>query len=136
MSILSSLPILSDVLEPVLDRFFPNKEEARKAQADIERALIDNAQQLQIEQTQINKVEAAHRSVFVAGWRPSIGWVCSAALGYQFIISPLLNYGLAVFSPETPIPPKLDMGDLMTLLTGMLGLGGLRTVEKLQGVAS
>jgi len=91
---------------------------------------LDPNQLLEI-QTKINEVEAKHRSVFVAGWRPFIGWVCGFALAYNFIIRDLFIW---VIDPET-VPPALQMEHLMTVLFGMLGLGGLRTYEKLKDKA-
>ncbi len=78
-------------------------------------------------QTKINEIEAGHRTVFVAGWRPFVGWVCGFALAYNFIIRDLFIWAL---QPED-VPPALAMEHLMTVLLGMLGLGGLRTYEKI-----
>ena len=91
---------------------------------------LDPNQLLEI-QTKINEVESYHRSVFVAGWRPFIGWVCGLALAYNFIIRDLFIW---VIDPEI-VPPALQMEHLMTVLFGMLGLGGLRTYEKLKDKA-
>jgi len=77
-------------------------------------------------QAQINEQEAKHRTIFVAGWRPFIGWVCAFALAYNFIIRDLLVWWVGVESA----PPALQMEHLMTVLIGMLGLGGMRTFEK------
>jgi len=79
-------------------------------------------------QTRINEIEAQHRTVFVAGWRPFIGWVCGFALAYNFVIRDLFIWAL---QPES-VPPALQMEHLMTVLLGMLGLGGLRTYEKVK----
>ena len=79
-------------------------------------------------QTKINEIEAGHRTVFVAGWRPFIGWVCGVALAYNFIIRDLFIWAL---EPQD-VPPALQMEHLMTVLLGMLGLGGLRTFEKVK----
>ena len=79
-------------------------------------------------QTKINEIEAGHRTVFVAGWRPFIGWVCGVALAYNFIIRDLFIWAL---DPQE-VPPALQMEHLMTVLLGMLGLGGLRTYEKVK----
>lgn len=79
-------------------------------------------------QTKINEVEAQHRSMFVAGWRPSVGWVCSAAFAYHFIVFPIIR----TIYPDVNFP-ELDTEPLFTVLMGMLGLGGLRTFEKLKG---
>lgn len=77
-------------------------------------------------QAQINEQEAKHRTIFVAGWRPFIGWVCGFALAYNFVLRDLLVWYVGVESA----PPALQMEHLMTVLIGMLGLGGMRTFEK------
>jgi hypothetical protein len=92
-------------------------------------------QEPMVQQLAVNLAEAAHRSVFVAGWRPFIGWVCGAALAYNFIFRDLLVWALATWTPAAPIPPALQMDQLMTVLLGLLGLGTLRTVEKIGGVS-
>jgi len=79
-------------------------------------------------QTKINEIEAQHRSVFVAGWRPAVGWTSAIALMYNFVVRDLFIW---VMQPET-VPPALQMEHLMTVLMGMLGLGGLRTYEKIK----
>jgi hypothetical protein len=78
-------------------------------------------------QNEVNKIEAQHRSIFVAGWRPFIGWVCGLALLYNFILRDIIAW----LSPDI-MPPALQMEHLLTVLLGMLGLGGLRTYEKLK----
>jgi hypothetical protein len=80
-------------------------------------------------QTKINTVEAQHRTLFVAGWRPFIGWICGVALAYNFVIRDLFIW----VTKTTEAPPALQMDHLMTVLLGMLGLGGLRTYEKIKG---
>tara|TARA_B100000795_G_C22528571_1_gene334191 strand:- start:145 stop:525 length:381 start_codon:yes stop_codon:yes gene_type:complete len=80
-------------------------------------------------QTKINAVEAQHRTLFVAGWRPFIGWICGVALAYNFVIRDLFIW----ITKTTEAPPALQMDHLMTVLLGMLGLGGLRTYEKIKG---
>jgi hypothetical protein len=82
-------------------------------------------------QAKINEVEAQHRSIFVAGWRPAIGWVCGIALAYNFIVRDVFIWAI---DPEV-IPPALQMDHLMTVLVGLLGLGGMRTYEKIKGKA-
>jgi len=88
---------------------------------------LDPNELIQI-QTKINEIEAGHRTVFVAGWRPFIGWVCGVALAYNFVIRDLFIWAM---QPEQ-VPPALQMEHLMTVLLGMLGLGGLRTYEKVK----
>ena len=79
-------------------------------------------------QTKINMVEASHRTLFVAGWRPFIGWICGVALAYNFVIRDLFIW----VTKTTDAPPPLQMEHLKTVLLGMLGLGGLRTYEKIK----
>jgi len=81
-------------------------------------------------QTEINKAEASNPSVFVSGWRPAIGWVCALAMGYQYLARPFMT----AFLPALTFPGLDD--NLWQLMMGMLGLGGLRTFEKTQGVAA
>ena len=104
----------------VLDNLFTSDEERLDKQAVIERL----RQQPQMAQTEINKVEAGHRSVFVAGWRPFIGWVCGIGLAFIFVINPILQWWSGRPGPVMPT----DI--LMELVLALLGLGALRTVEK------
>jgi hypothetical protein len=98
-----------------------------------ELAKINAVNELVKGQMSINEAEAKSSSVFVAGWRPFIGWVCGSALAYQYIISPFLVFTLSAFSVKTTIP-VLEMSELMTLLFGILGLGAMRTFEKKIGI--
>jgi hypothetical protein len=85
-------------------------------------------------QTEINKIEATNPNLFVSGWRPALGWIC--VMGFGFVVfSPVMSW-VAALAGNPIVVPKIETGDLMTLLIGMLGLGGMRTVEKLQGVHS
>jgi hypothetical protein len=86
-------------------------------------------------QMEINKVEAASSSIFVSGWRPAIGWICGAGFAVQFVIGPLAEWGSSLAGHPVKFP-TMDTGTMMPLLLGMLGLGGLRTAEKLQDKAS
>jgi hypothetical protein len=83
-------------------------------------------------QMDINKVEAANTNLFVAGWRPGVGWVCVAALAMQFIVGPLLLWGSHLVGHPITVP-EMNLSALMPIVLGMLGLGTLRTVEKLAG---
>ena len=114
----------------VLDKFIPDPA----AKAEAEAALRDSLQKWDAAQTEINKVEAANSNVFVSGWRPFIGWTCGAAFAYHFVLQPILVFVLAAFGVAVTLP-VFSMESLMTVLMGLLGLGGLRTLEKFKGVA-
>jgi hypothetical protein len=98
-------------------------------------------QKVDLAQVDVNKAEAAHSSLFVAGWRPAVGWTCVAALAYQFILYPLLVWGWVAMQGAGWIatslshPPLLDVEALLVVLGGLLGVASLRTVEKVKGVA-
>ena len=128
------IPQIAPILGNVLDRFFPDKEKAAEAQRAIESALLENAAQINLAQIEVNKAEAQHRTIFVAGWRPFIGWVCGIALAWHFVGVPVTVFFIAWAGAEVPELPAFDMNSLMTVLMGMLGLGGLRTVEKMKGL--
>ena len=128
------IPQIAPILGNVLDRFFPDKEKAAEAQRAIETALLENAAQINLAQIEVNKEEAQHRTIFVAGWRPFIGWVCGVALAWHFVGVPVTLFFIAWSGAEVPELPVFDMNSLMTVLTGMLGLGGLRTFEKMKGL--
>ena len=125
--------ILDKLIAPVagiLDKFVADKDLKMQLQHELETA-IHSANLAQIE---VNKAEAAHKSIFVAGWRPSVGWVCSLAMLYHFILAPMIQFGFALGGIEQELP-EFDFSQLSTVLMGMLGLGGLRTFEKMKGVS-
>lgn len=84
-------------------------------------------------QTEINKLDSNNSSLFVSGWRPFVGWICGIGIGFNFVVRPMMNYTLMIFSPETKLMESLEMGVLSTLITGMLGFGAIRTYEKIKG---
>jgi len=93
-----------------------------------------HAQELTIAQIEVNKTEAQSRNIFVAGWRPFVGWTCGIALAWHFVGLPVTLFMTSMFQVETPPLPEFEMESLMTVLLGMLGLGGLRTFEKTKGL--
>jgi hypothetical protein len=129
------IPLLSTVLDIVkgpLDKLIPDKGKKVEFQHMLEMELLKTG----LAQMEVNKAEAQHASVFVAGWRPFIGWVCGVALAWHFMIFDILNWARIAFFPEALIPPALGGSEtLVTVLLSMLGLGGLRTVEKIKGVS-
>ena len=114
-----------DALGNTIDKMFTNDEERMQAQAVLDKIRIQPA----ILNAEMNKIEAQHRSLFVAGWRPCIGWICAAGIGFAFIGNPLLER----FVPGDPVVVPLDM--ILELVLAMLGMGALRTFEKVKGVS-
>ena len=132
---LDPVSALLDIGGKVLDRVFPDP--AQQAAARLELLKLQQSGELtQIAgQMDINKAEAANPSVFVSGWRPAIGWICGAGFAVQFVIGPLAEWGSALANHPVKFP-QMDTGTMMPLLLGMLGLGGLRTAEKLADKAA
>ena len=134
MPIAALLPSLLPVVGDVLDRFFPNKEEKEKAAREIEAKLAEHLAKIDLAQLEVNKQEAAHRNLFVAGWRPFVGWTCGLALFYTYVVQPMAMFVMAQTGDLVQLP-HLDLSTMMPVLLGMLGLGGLRTYEKFKGVS-
>jgi hypothetical protein len=129
------IPALLPIIGDVLGRFLPeDKEAAARAKQEIEQQLTTHLAQIDLAQLEINKAEASHRSIFVAGWRPFIGWTCGLALAYTYVIQPIAVFALAQTGYLIDLP-TLSMSEMMPVLMGMLGLGGLRTFEKFKRVA-
>ena len=119
---------LSDLASTVISKIWPDKSEAEKQQLAAAVALVQG-------QLDINKVEAANPSVFVSGWRPFVGWVCGSACAWNWIGLPIVKLGLMVWGHPIDLAPA-NLSEMMPLLLGLLGMGTLRTVEKINGVAA
>ena len=126
MSLLAFIPLIGEVLK----RIIPDPAKAQ----EVELELIKQLNTLDVQQIEVNKTEAQHASIFVAGWRPFIGWVCGIALAMRFLILPTLAVILPLFGVVITLP-EIAMSELMGILGGILGLGGLRTFEKVKEVA-
>ena len=124
-----------DLGTALINRIFPDPVQAASAKLELLKLQQSGELATMTAQTDIDKQEAASASVFVSGWRPAIGWVCACALAYQYLIKPLSIGLLPSFGIAVPPLPGLD-DNLWQLMMGMLGMGGLRTFEKVQGVAS
>lgn len=124
---------VANLITGVLDRVLPKKmTEAEKAAVELELMKVD--WQSTLGQLEINKIEAASESLFVAGWRPFVGWTCGGSLAWAAVLRPMLEWTLAACGVAVPPLPQLA-GELTTPILGaMLGLGGMRTFEKYQGV--
>jgi hypothetical protein len=138
MSTLLGLGTLVGDVGKVADDLFTSDEERLKIALE-ERTLDAELVKGQLE---VNKVEAAHQSLFVAGWRPFVGWIGAVALVYQFILYPLFIWGWTLAKANGMIdagfetPPVLDGEALFALITGMLGIAGLRSFDKTKGTAT
>ena len=118
-----------DSVSGVVGKLVPDAD----LKAKLEHELKTELHKANMAQLEVNKAEASHKSLFVAGWRPFVGWVCAVALAYHFIFQPIMVFAISFYGLAITLP-EFDMGSLMTILMGMLGLGGLRTFEKVQKV--
>jgi hypothetical protein len=139
MAVSISIPIIDGIFK-VIEKVIPDPQ--AKAQAQLKTLEMQQAGefkqieadlQLALGQLEVNKIEAAAPDLFRGGWRPAVGWVCVIGLLYTYLGQPLLSWGSGIWN--VPAPPSLDLGDLLILLGGMLGLGGMRTMERLKGKA-
>ena len=154
-----SITSIVDSLGDAIDETFTTDEERLAKRNELEKikaAIKEREIQLKTKELELekslmeqahktNQIEAGHKSVFVSGWRPSIGWICALGMGWQFFFAPLfqsiIQSVVSLYNPlfdlsKLPVPPTLDMQEFMPLVIAMLGLGGMRTYEKNKGVAS
>jgi hypothetical protein len=117
----------------LLDKFIPDADTKAKLAHEIATMSQKYAQEIAQGQMAINQVEAAHRSLFVSGWRPAVGWCCVFAMAGNFLVIPFSNFVLAISEVDIVVP-LVPLDTMMPVLLGMLGLGGLRTFEKHKGV--
>ena len=130
------LGIVDRLIGPVsglLDKFVADKDLKEQLAHDISTMAERHSHEIITAQIEVNKEEAKHRSLFVSGWRPAVGWTCTLALLSNFILIPMTNFILALVESEIVIP-LIDVSTMMPVLMGMLGLGTMRTVEKINQV--
>lgn len=126
---------IANVANTVLGRVLPDKAANDAAKVTIAEMQLSGELKQYSDQIQVDLAEAQNKSVFVAGWRPFIGWICGCSLAYQFLVQPLLTFGVHLFHGNWAAP-SIDISSLNDLLMGMLGLAGMRTAEKFSGVAT
>ena len=136
MNFLDFLPTIAKVI----DKLIPDPQAKAQAQLDLlklqqagEFKELDADLALKLEQIKVNALEAQSPDFFRGGWRPFVGWVCGTGLAVQFLVAPVATWAATLMGHALAFP-SLDMGTLMTLLGGLLGLGGMRTAEKIQGI--
>jgi len=140
---MSSLIGISSVLDfggKLIDRLWPDPEKAQAAKLELfklqqsgELQVLSAQAGLALEQIKVNTEEAKHPSLFVSGWRPAVGWVCVTACAWNWIGLSVLNAGLVMYGRELNLNPA-DVSEMMPVLLGLLGLGSMRTLEKINGV--
>lgn len=116
-----------DLANTLVNRFWPDKSEQEKQELAGTLLLLQG-------QMKVNEVEAGSNSLFVAGWRPAVGWTCAAAFAFKFVGGPMLVLVSSYFNHPVTLP-EFDYSEMSTILLGMLGLGGFRTFEKVKGAA-
>lgn len=135
---LAAIPLVGKVI----DRVFPDPATQAEAKLKLfelqqsgELAALEAETRLALGQLEVNKAEASSGSVFVSGWRPAVGWICAGGVAWNYVVHPLMIWIAFLWGVDVSTAPELDIGDLLVLLGGMLGLGALRTGEKMRGVA-
>jgi len=130
------LSVIASLVGPVsglLGKFVEDKDQRKALAHEIATMAEKYAQENALAQMAVNKAEAASSSIFVSGWRPATGWVCVLGMAGNFIVTPFANFVLALLEVEVVIP-LVPLDTMMPVLLGLLGLGGLRTLEKTKGV--
>jgi hypothetical protein len=127
------LPVIGPIIDKLIDRI-PDPAAREKARLEAESTLLAASIEEMRGQVEINKVEAGNQSVFVAGWRPAIGWSCALAFAFMYVVGPIIVWLGGIFGFSLP-QPRFDADALMSLTFGMLGIAGFRTFEKVKGVA-
>ncbi len=120
----------------LLDKVIPDADERSRLAHEIATLAERQAHEIAKAQINVNQNEAKHKSVFVSGWRPACGWICVLGFSVNFLIIPIVNIYLTAWTQNPLLIPSLDVSEMMPVLLGMLGLGGMRTVEKTKNVAS
>ncbi len=130
------MSILTSLIQPVtklLDKVIPDADTKMQIAREIAVMADTHAHQLAEAQIEVNKTEAKHKDLFVAGWRPAVGWTCCLGMAGNFLVIPMANFTLALSGSAIAVP-LIDLSTMIPVLMGMLGLGGLRTYEKTKGV--
>jgi len=130
------LNLIDRLINPIstlLDKVIPDKDLKEKLAHDIATMAERHSHDIIKAQIEVNKTEAAHKSLFVSGWRPAVGWTCCLGLAGNFLIIPFSNFVMALAGSDIVIP-LIDVSTMMPVLMGMLGLGTMRTVEKINNV--
>ena len=131
------IPLITTLLPSIMDvagRFLPeDKQKRAEAEREIEAKLTESLANIDLANLKINEADAKSGNWFQSGWRPFIGWSCGFALAYTYVMQPILTFVLAQAGYLVDLP-AVNLGEMMPVLMGLLGLGGLRTFEKVKGI--
>ena len=128
--------LIDRLISPIsnlLDKLIPDKDLKEQLAHDIATMAERHSHNIIKAQIEVNKTEAAHKSLFVSGWRPAVGWTCCLGLAGNFLVIPFSNFVMALAGSDIVIP-LIDVSTMMPVLMGMLGLGTMRTIEKINNV--
>ena len=131
------MSLLTTLIEPatkLLDKVIEDKDQKAKLAHELATMADKLAHEQNLAQIQVNREEASSGSLFKGGWRPFVGWVCGVAFCYHFIVQPVIIFIIALTGINIPDLPSFNMNTLLTVLGGLLGIGGLRTYEKQKGL--
>ena len=131
------MSLVASLIGPVsglLDKVIEDKDQKAKLAHELATMADKLSHEQNLAQIEVNKAEASSGSLFKGGWRPCIGWVCGVAFGYHFVVQPVIIFVLTVTGVDIPELPNFEMNTLLTVLGGMLGIGGLRSYEKQKGL--
>jgi hypothetical protein len=131
--------LLIGPVSELLDKVVTDQDERARLAHEIATMADKQAHEIALAQIELNKTEAANAGggwmgLFRAGWRPAVGWLCVAAFAWFYLLQPILVFAIVASGNEAPALPEFDMNSLMTVLLGLLGLGGMRTLERIRGV--
>ena len=131
--------LLIGPVSELLDKVVTDQDERARLAHEIATMADKQAHEIALAQIEVNKAEAANAGsgwmgLFRAGWRPAVGWLCVAAFAWFYLLQPILVFAIVASGSEAPALPEFDMNSLMTVLLGLLGLGGMRTLERIRGV--
>lgn len=129
------IPQMVTTIGQIVNKFVPDRDAQIKLQAELQQQLIQIEAEAAKSQAEINQVEAGSSNLFVAGWRPCVGWVCATAFAWQFVVQPFFSFAYTLYTHQPAPVVALDHDALNTVLFGLLGLGGFRTWEKIKGAS-
>lgn len=124
--------ILGGILQ--MDKFWDLFKGKEKLSLEFQNEVLKRVHESNYQQQQINLQDSKSQFKYVASWRPTIGYICALGLFYEFFFRHILNYTILIFNPEFPIPPSIDISQLISILLAMLGMAGYRTIEKIKKI--